>query len=534
MLGPSHTLLGLAAGGWDWRDPFGSGAFVAPGVPESAPPSAWADSLHSRFGGMGAAEGFGAPLARVEAIVVRPAARRARAVFTLLNGTSAIDRNSLLLARGDERSWFRGGSHGARRGALGSLDLSGEHLWFASGGTVRGDHETWARYSQAGYGNEQRLGGLREGGRAESGEAGWRWRGEGRTFAVRASRAQDGRESRGNGVDFAESRRDAATDEFLLEAGDSLGAGLLSARLSLGRERVVRVTPAGARPVEAWRAGRGWLSVTLERPLAGGALQASLGGGRHDAAQRTEERWQLAPSLEWQRTADTWSGRLFVDRTLTPVWSDLAPTVGAFMQDVWLAGAEGSVGTRTRTWLEVGVSAGRVGQRATILRYPVRDVALRLGWERDEGAHPLAIASVAAGAHAGPLALDARAFAATRSEEQSQPRVDPGVGGSAGVEGALRLFSGDLAVRVRGQMAVVGAREIEYSAYDGVEPRELPAYVTFGASLRATLGDATLGLRVSNLEDRRRPQVWLDPVTGQPALDAGRQLVFEILWPLFD
>ncbi len=532
--GPVPALAGLAAGGWDWRDPFGSAPLVWPGLAEAAPPAAWADTLHLRVGGLGAAHGFGAPLARREAGVSRPTARRARAVFTVLNGSAAVDRTGLLLARGDERSWFRGGSHGARRGALGSMGQSGEHLWFASGGLVRGDHETWGRYTQSGFGNQQELGGLREGGRAESGAGGWTVARGTRRLSAWFERAHDGRDSRGNGVAFAESRRDASEDALALEAADSLGWGRLIARARFARARVVRVTPEAAEVREAWSARSGWTSLSLERPLAGGRLTASLGGGRHDAAERREERWQLAPSAEWSRFGNDWRTRLFADRTVTPVWSDLAPGVPAFTQDAWLAGAEAAVGSRPGAWAEGRLVAGRVAQRATLVRYPIRDVALRLGWQRDEGRAPLALAMVAGGLPWAHGALDASAFAQVRPEERSQPRVDPGYGGVAGAEGAFRAFAGDLAVRLRVQAALVGTREVEYSAYDGVEPRTLPAYTTLSAALQATLGDATLGLRMTNLEDRRQPQVWIDPLTGAPALGVGRQLTFEIVWPLFD
>jgi len=534
ILGPSATLLGLAAGGWDWRDPFGSGALTTPGMPETPPPAAWADSTVVRFGGLGAASGFGSPLARVESTVRRPTSRRARAVFTLLNGSSALDRNSLLLARGDERSWFRGGSHGGRRGGVGSMDVSGEHLWFASGGTSRGEHDTWARYTQAGFGNQQVLGGLREGGRGESGEAGWRWSRAERSLTMQVQRAHDGRDSRGNGVEFAESRRDAAADELAIALSDSLASGRWTTRLIAGQEHVERVTPTATLVRQAWRADRVWASLEFERALAGGELLLALGGGRHSAPARREERLQLAPTLTWQRQSDAWSTRLFADRTLTPIWSDLAPGVPAFMQDTWLGGAEGSLGRRDGAWIEAGVAGGRVAQRATILRYPVRDIALRFGWARDEGSSPLLLATAAGGATWRGLRFDAHGFVQTRPEERTQPRVDPGVGGGAGLEGRVRLFRGDLDVRLRVHADVVGEREFEYSAYDGVPPQTLASFTTFGAHLRAVLGDATLGVRVSNLEDQRRPQVWIDPATGVPALDAGRQLYFEIVWPLFD
>ncbi len=534
LLGPQAVFMGLTASGWGWSDPFGSAPLGSAGLLEAAPPSAWSDSISVRMGGMGAVDGFAASLARLESHVEQPASRKARAMFTLLNGASAVDHNGLLIAKGDDRAWFRGGSHGARRSELGSMGLSGEHLWFASGGTIRGDHESSARYTQTGYGNEQAVGGVREGGRGENGEAQWRWSSASRSMRVQAIRSHEGRGSRGHGILFAESRRDAATNQGTIEVADSMTLGRLSLALTLGSERVVRVTPGSSEPRREWKAGRWWSSLGLERELAGGRLAASLGGGRHSAPERAAERWQLAPSIEWHRPSERWDARVFAERTITPVWSDLEPSTPAFMQDVWWSGAEAGVGASDGTWAKAVVSFGRVHQRATLVRYPVRDLALRLGWQRDADLSTLSLLSLSSGAHLGPVALDASAFVQGRPSDSGQPSVDPGMGGTAGAEGAVRLFQGDLAVRLRLQMAVVGERDLEYTVYDGVDPLRLPAYATFGAHLRATLGDATLGIRVTNLEDRRRLQVWIDPATGAPALDVGRHLTFEIVWPLFD
>lgn len=532
--GLAPVFLGLAAGGWSHTDPFGSAAPMWPAQTALAPPSAWADSVVVRMGGMGAGRGFGAPLLGVRSLAVRPLGRKARAVLTVLNGGSAVDRSSLLLDRGDERAWFRGGSFGARQGAIGSMDLAGEHLWFASGGTVRGDHETWGSYTQAGIGAQQALGGLREGGRSENGSAGWRWARGAREMSVELRRFHEGRDSRGNGIDFPESRRDAASEGAGLGIGDSLAIGRLALRVDAGRERVVRVTPSEDEPREEWKAAHVWASLTLARGWLGGDVLLALGGGRHDAAARAAERWQLAPSAEWEVRREGWSVRAHADRTVTPVSTDLAPGVAAFTQDVWLGGLEAEAGSRASHWASAGVAAGRVAQRATLLRYPLRDLALRIGWRHEEGGERLAILALAAGTRAGPLRFDARGSAQTRPSGTTQPRVDPALAARAGVEAAFALFTGDLQLRLRGEAAYVGERELESTAYSGVEPRRLPGYATLSLHARATLGDATLGVRVTNVEDARRPQVWIDPATGEPALGASRHLCFEIVWPLFD
>jgi hypothetical protein len=51
------------------------------------------------------------------------------------------------------------------------------------------------------------------------------------------------------------------------------------------------------------------------------------------------------------------------------------------------------------------------------------------------------------------------------------------------------------------------------------------------------LGDATLALRATNLEDVAHPQSWTDPSSpfpGVPADGTGRQYRFDISWPFFN
>jgi hypothetical protein len=178
--------------------------------------------------------------------------------------------------------------------------------------------------------------------------------------------------------------------------------------------------------------------------------------------------------------------------------------------------------------------AGRTAERALWLRYPVRDVSLRVGARRERGTQPLALVAAAAGIGGPGLRLEADGFASAAPEPREQPRVDPAVGARLALSTGTRLFQGDLALRLRIEGAAVGARDLEHSAYDGVAPRVLPAHGTLSASLCATLGDVQFGFRAERLEDRRRPQVWIDPATGAPALGPGRELVFELVWPLFD
>jgi hypothetical protein len=109
-----------------------------------------------------------------------------------------------------------------------------------------------------------------------------------------------------------------------------------------------------------------------------------------------------------------------------------------------------------------------------------------------------------------------------------QPRVDPAAGFGIHGEARTALFQRDLGVALRGEVEGVGAREGEFTS------RPLPAYLTFGASLTLTLADATFTLRARNLENKRREEVWLDPVAGVEALGPGRELRLMLSWKLFD
>ena len=65
-------------------------------------------------------------------------------------------------------------------------------------------------------------------------------------------------------------------------------------------------------------------------------------------------------------------------------------------------------------------------------------------------------------------------------------------------------------------------------------PHRLPSYTSLGGAAVLTLSDATLTLRVRNLEDRPQPQVWISAATGRPAQGPGTELRVSFAWRLFN
>ena len=114
-------------------------------------------------------------------------------------------------------------------------------------------------------------------------------------------------------------------------------------------------------------------------------------------------------------------------------------------------------------------------------------------------------------------------------DADGEPRVDPrwGARGFAGWQG--RLFEGDLGVALRITGDAIGRRELDAP---GATPLE--AYGTLGATATATLGEATVVLEGVNLEDRVRPEVWVDPQTGVAARGAGRELRLAVRLKLYN
>jgi len=528
------VFAGHAAGGFELRDPLAPGARPAPGVAEAQAPLAWYDSAAVVVGEGAAWRGFGAAIVAAEPVLAAPAGRTPRSVWTVVSGDAGIDRNGIFVARGDERSWVRGGAVAGERGGLGDLDRAGEHLWTVSAGARRGPHVLEAGFAQRGAAERQRVGAA-DAARGESGFARWAWSDSAHSLGVRVSRGHDERESFASDplVLYEDGRREAQSNAAELSGWSRRGRAELGARLEVREGRVVRAYAGVA--TDRWRERSAWAAVRAILPAGPGRLEAQLGGGRHDAAARKAERWQLAPSLSWRAGVAPRSLRLFAERVVHPVWSDLAPDAVPFVQDTWLGGAEARA-TRGTARAGALVVAGRTGARATLVRFPVRDAALRAGWQPEAARSSFALASAEAAGAWRALVADASGFVLARDGDGAQGRVDPSVGGTMGLGAAFRLFAGDFGVRLRGEVAWVGQRRSD-TRTASLPDATLPGYATFAAGAEMTLGDATIVLRADGLEDVAHEHTWADLGDAPEirlARSRGRTFRFELTWPLFN
>lgn len=531
--GLPQSYAGLVLGGWAVRDAALASAAPSPGIPEAEPPLAWADSATVVLGEDAAWEGFGAGIARLETFLARPRGRKPRAMFTAMSGSSAIDRSSLFLTRSDRNHWLALGATGQRRGAVGALDLSGEHLWTAGGGLTRGAHTYRARFTQRGMGASLAYP-LRESGSGQSSELGYDWRRRDWRATAGFERGMDARTSgdANFGSGFLDSRRDAQQSRVLAELAHEGAEGREAVRLWARRGQVIRTYSDGSR--FAWNERALWSAARLERPWQSGTLALQLGGGWSDAAARGRERSQLAPGLSWRYADERTRLRLFTERVVDPVWSDLSAGVKPFVQDTWVGGLEAGVGRERRLWLDGAMLLGRTGNKATLVPYPLRDVQLRLGYDVELRRKDFTLVTLDAGVRGAAGSLEASGFAMTRDRD-GQRWIDPGLGARIAAETGVRLFTGDLLVRLRAEGAYVGSRETDIQSSNPAFGDEvLAGFATAAASLSLTIGDATLRVRADNLEDRRRPQAWLDPLTGAPALGTGRQVRAALMWPFYN
>jgi hypothetical protein len=537
--GQPWVFAGLAAGSFEMHDPFAASGLPEPGVPEAQAPLAWYDSATVVVGEGAAWRGFGAALACGQGFISIPAGTKPRSVWTAVTGSAAIDQNGLYIARGDERSWLRGGAIAGSRGAIGSLDLEGSHLWAVTGGMKRGVHAFEGSFAQRGVGERQTVG-FGESGRGVSGAVKWAWSDGAHGVSARLARGRDERASTGvGGVYIPELRREAQANTAETEAWVKRGQQEWGARAELrGQSAVNAYSPGEFR--REWNDHAFWAAARHARPLGPGRLELQLGGGRTSAPARSEERLQLAPGAAWRFASGGRSLRLYAERTVNPVWSDLVDGVPAFVQDTWVGGAEGGA-EAPGGWLRLHVFGGTTGNRAVLMRYPVRAMSYRVdnqwGWERDASRYTFGLAQSEAGVRWHALGAEATGFVLARDGDVLQGRVDPSVGATGALTAQFRLFTNDLGVRMRSEVAWVGPRFSDGRGGIYFADRTIDGYATVSAWLELTLGDAIIALRGDNLQDVRHEQTWLDVATYpdyQLALGAGQTFRFELVWPFFN
>ena len=552
------NYLGLVAGGVTFRDGLmPNAARPWPGIDEVVAPRPWYDSTAVVVGEGGGWRGFGASLVELQAIAGTPVGRRPRAALTVVNGSSAVDRNGLMISRGGDRSWARVGALDEERSGSGFLGQRGQHVWFGEVGKRLGAHTLSGAFSQRGVAGGTRndlsnLGpaippysSLQEAAHGESGHAQWTWTGDNRALTARWARSHDHRESfepHPDGI-FAFAEREAQDNAVTVEATAGSGTRSHGLRLELHSAQVRRSEDhllesiAGVLPPTSATQQTAWLAARAVRPLAKGTLEVQLGGGHVDSPASEDQRWQLAPSATWRVGPESRRLRLYAERVVTPVWSDLAPGVQRFVQDMWLGGADVTFGLPSRQWLEVGGMAAEIGNRARLVNFPVRDIALRYGWTPDLVRVRDAMVTVSTGVRRRTWGLEASGYSRVRPEGTQPAQVDPAVGARARAETGFRAFDGDLGLLLRVEAAWVGEREHEPIPGYFTPPQPLEGYATYSAAIGMQLGDATLALRATNLEDIPHPQAWTDPSSpfpGLPADGSGRQYRFEVSWPFFN
>lgn len=555
MGGLPWTFAGLTAGGWELHDPLAPATLPAPGIPEAQAPLAWYDSTAVTIGGGGAWRGFGAGLVYADGIQHPPGTRKPRAVWTLVNGGSALERNGLLVTRGDERSWLSVGTVSGHRGSVGDMGIAGDHFWTINAGTRRGASTFDADFAQRGLGQTQTIG-LAEGARGQSGALGWRWSTTAWRASARLSRGFDGRDDfASSGLDFRYARRDAQQGRIEATIAHTGADGAEEAlRVQFDDGRVVRTTHEldSTTTRRDWRQRSQWIAARIRRPEGSGMLELAMGAGHDDVATPTVGRFSLAPSLSWELNRADSHARIFAERLVDPIWSDLAAGHAPFVQDTWAGGIEaGAGGPKAARAAHGMLLIGRVGDRARLFRFPVRDFVLeQFGWEHSGGRSNFALASADGRTNWRALTFDARGYTMVRTRSAGERIVDPLAGARAGVEGGFHAFANDLGVRVRGEGAYVGARESDQGFVDPgsglpvLDDVRLPGYFTGTAVVRLDVGDAHMEFRVDGIEGIRRPMTWLDlgspvdPNSGVPnyrlARDAGRTFRFSFIWPLFN
>jgi len=518
------TFAGHSLGGWSRRlVEAPSLAMPWPETPDGRRALPWSDSLVARSEVLGAWLGPDAALMTASSSHLPTRDVRARSVFRIDNGDFGISRYSLVFERGDSLRWLRyQTSSGARSGA-GPYGPSGDHVWDLTTSFTRGAHTLRANISQRGAAQELSQSVIYEDAGAQSGRLEYEWSGGDRHLSAAFARGLDRREdlvsSQGEPVSY--SRRDAQENRFEIGADAAALGGTVAVRGMAARSRVLRTFDDSfeARTTTLWGA------LSYVRPIPPGTLRLELGGGHSSAL----DRGLVAPSAALEFGAPAAHGRVFAQRLVNPVWSDLALGQPAFLQSTTAFGIEAEGSGRSLSG-RASVLTGTTRDRAIVFPYPIQDIWLRAGATADPQRYDFGLFMVSARAEAAFAGMGAEAFALARDQAADEPRPEPDQGGRGWIEGRHAFFKRDLGVRLRLEAAEVGARD---SKTGGIETR-LPSYWTGSASVILRLSDVTGIFSWQNLENVRHPESWIDPQTGDLALGPGRQFRLSFTWRLMN
>lgn len=513
-LGWPLVNAGLARGGWGFTDRDRAPEGVpAPGI-AALPPLTGYDSLVVDAPDPAGLGGPFRPLAVVRSVPSAAAAGRPRAMFGYTNGDFGLDETAITADRGSAAGRIHLETFAARRGATGPYGDEGRHRWSVGLARSFGAHTVSGTFRQAGLASGL-VSGEAETARGASGRLAWDFaRGTWRT-GLSAARAWDTRESFGATLGPA-SRRDAQDVRAAGFLERQFGARTLGARADWVRGRITR---AGSGSSTDLREDT-WSKIWLRDHRPAGATSIELGGGRVGAI----EALMLAPAIRWTQRFGARRVEAWAERLLEPVWGDVEGR--PFLQRTWTAGLALAQAGREAS-ASVRATAGVTRDRAVVARLPLAEQSLRAGTRRDpEAWRFVQIWGDARWAHGG-FALGAEGCGLVKNGTRAQALVDPDVTGRAFAECGFRAFTGDLGVRLRVEGEGVGERQTDEAA-----PRALPAYGSASAAATFTIGDAVITLRARNLEGRRRPEVWVVPATGAPALGPGREVRLAVAWKL--
>ncbi len=518
-LAPPWTLAGHALGAWSVSEPLRAPFEMPfPGVRASATPIAWYDSVRVATLGNAAWSGYRGALVTVTGETRDPFARHASAVVDLRSGDYGLDENALTIQRGDSLRWMRGETMSGTRGTVLGTDLSGHHAWGGAAALRRGRHQVEATFAQRGSAAHL-SGGEEEAVRGESGSLGYRQRRDAWEAGITLSRGIARHESFGdefNGLEYSIrlAQETAAAADF---AAPLLG-GRFGARAEWTRSEAKRF---GADAFER-SAQSVWSAVRLERAAGAGRLTLDLGAGRHSQIDRLD----VAPGVGYSIRRARYGARVAFERVVVPVWSDLAAGEDPFLQSTWAGVIEADAHPGGFD-AKASLLAGRTRDRAIVARLPLEELWMRAGAVADREPTTFALAMLSGRWAWRNASAGGEGFLLQRTLHEDEPRLDPRIGATAWVGARFAFFQGDLGIGVRGEFDGVGSRES-----DSAVPLYLPGYVSAGASIHITLADAIITVRARNLEDKPRPDVWIDSATGEEALGPGRELRFSLTLPL--